>query len=159
MYSYDKGYREQLLEGVRKAGVPEGAGTDISYADYSRLISESNGEYDVKGATKIDAKMANALRRRGVVFIDVRAPSMFQLEHILGAANLDVNTALSSESLSRLVGKNDEVVFSCYGKHCPYSTIACAKAVTWGFTRVYYFAGGFPAWKAAGYAVESHAGQ
>jgi adenylate cyclase len=159
MYSYDKGYREQLLEGLRKAGVPEGAGTDISYADYSQLMSERDGEYDVKGAIKIDAKTAKALHERGVVFADVRAASMFPLEHIPGAANLDVNTALSSESLSRLVGKNDEVVFSCYGKHCPYSTVACAKAVTWGFTRVYYFAGGFPAWKAAGYPVESGAGQ
>jgi adenylate cyclase len=95
---------------------------------------------------------------RGVVFVDVGAPSIFPLEHIPGAVNLDLATALSRESLSRLVGKEDEVVFSCYGKHCPYSTVACAKALTWGFTHVFYFAGGFPAWKAAGYPLESRAG-
>jgi adenylate cyclase len=46
-------------------------------------------------------------------------------------------------------------VFSCHAKYCPYSAYASAKAVLWGYTRVYYFAGGFPAWKEAGYPVEA----
>ena len=154
MFNYDETYRKQLLQGLRKAGVPEGAGTDISYDDYSRLISESDdGEYDVKGATKIDAKMARAMRARGVAFVDVRAFGTFRLGYIPGANNLGLNNALSSETLSQLVSKNDEVVFYCVGTHCPYSAIASAKAVTWGFTHVYYFAGGFPAWKAEGYPI------
>jgi 3-mercaptopyruvate sulfurtransferase SseA len=66
-----------------------------------------------------------------------------------------LTTGLSNESLSRLVGKDDEVVFSCVGKYCPYSAYACAKALLWGYTRVYYFAGGYPAWKEAGYPVET----
>ena len=49
----------------------------------------------------------------------------------------------------------NEIVFNCVGKYCPYSAYACAKAVIWGYTRVYYFAGGFPAWKDAGYPVET----
>jgi adenylate cyclase len=113
---------------------------------------------DVKGATKIDAKTARSLQVRGVVFVDVRAASAFGREHIPGAANLDLQIDLSKETLSRLVGKNDEVVFACYGKYCPYSAFACAKALTWGFTRVYCFAGGFPAWKEAGYPVEGSSG-
>jgi adenylate cyclase len=55
---------------------------------------------------------------------------------------------------ARLVDKNDEVVFACSGKYCPYSAYASAEALAWSFTRVYYFAGGFPAWKDAGYQVE-----
>ena len=56
--------------------------------------------------------------------------------------------------LSRIVGKDEEFVLSCHGKTCPDSAYASAKAVIWGFKRVYYFAGGFPGWKEAGYPVE-----
>jgi rhodanese-related sulfurtransferase len=138
-----------------KAGVPEGAGTDIKYADFKRLIHDSAGEYDVDGATKIDAARAKALHTRDVVFIDVRNPKEFGLGRIPSARNLELTTALSKENLSRLVSKDDEVVFSCFGKYCPFSAYASAKAVLWGYTRVYYFAGGFPAWQDAGYPVET----
>jgi rhodanese-related sulfurtransferase len=40
------------------------------------------------------------------------------------------------------------------GKYCPYSAYAAAKALAWGYTHVYRFAGGFPAWKDAGYPIE-----
>lgn len=155
IFEYDEVYRERLLAGLRKAGVPEGAGTDIKYADFKRLIRDSAGEYDVEGATKIDAAKAKALHARNVVFVDVRNPVEFGLGHIQSARNLDLSTGLSNESLSQLVGKDDEVVFACFGKYCPYSAYACAKAVLWGYKRVYYFAGGFPAWKDAGYPVEA----
>jgi 3-mercaptopyruvate sulfurtransferase SseA len=68
---------------------------------------------------------------------------------------MDLVVAVSKEGLARIVDKDDEVVFSCVGKYCPYSAYACAKAVIWGYTRVYYFAGGIPAWKDAGYPVET----
>jgi TolB-like protein/class 3 adenylate cyclase/rhodanese-related sulfurtransferase len=157
IFAYDEVYRERLLAGLRKAGVPEGAGTDIKYADYKRLISNRDGEYDVDGATKVDAARAKALHDRGAVFIDVRDGPSFNAGHIPSAVNLSVTHELSKESLLQLVDKNDEVVFSCVGKYCPYSAYACAKAVLWGYTRVYYFAGGVPAWKDAGYPVETSA--
>ncbi len=155
IFEYDEVYRDRLLAGLRKAGVPEGAGTDIKYANFKRLIHASAGEYDIEGATKVDAAKAKALHDQGVVFVDVRDAIEFGLGHIPSAANLEMTTGLSDESLSQLVGRNDEVIFSCFGKYCPYSAYASAKAVKWGFTRVYYFAGGFPAWKDAGYPVET----
>jgi tetratricopeptide (TPR) repeat protein len=154
IFNYDEVYRERLRAGLRKAGVAEGAGTDIKYADFKRLISNSAGEYDVDGATKIDAAKAKALHAQGVVFVDVRAAFWFRRGHIPNGINLDLNTELSKGSLSQFVGKDDEVVFSCHAKYCPYSAYASAKALLWGYTRVYYFAGGFPAWKDAGYPVE-----
>lgn len=86
--------------------------------------------------------------------MDVRAVKGFASGHVPRAFNLDVATELSRESLSRIVGK-DELVLSCHGKTCPDSAYASAKALMWGFKRVYYFAGGFPAWKEAGYPVEA----
>jgi TolB-like protein/class 3 adenylate cyclase/rhodanese-related sulfurtransferase/Flp pilus assembly protein TadD len=155
IFQYDEAYRERLREGLRKAGFPEGAGTDVAFADLKRLIQDSAGEYDVAGAAKIDAADAKALHARDVVFIDVRNALEFDLGHIPSSENLELTSELSKENLSRLVGKDDEVVFSCFGKYCPFAAYACAKAVLWGFTRVYYFAGGFPAWQDAGYPVES----
>jgi len=157
IFAYDEVYRERLMAGLRKAGVPEGAGTDIEYRDLKRLIHDSAGEYFVEGTTKIDVGTAKALHARNVVFIDVRESVEFGPGHIPSAVNLEMTTGLSNESLSRLIGKNDEVVFSCFGKYCPYAAYACAKAVLWGFRHVYYFAEGFPAWKDAGYPVESSA--
>jgi adenylate cyclase len=155
IFEYDEIYRERLMAGLRKAGVAEGAGTDIKYADFKRLIRDSAGEYDVEGATKIDAAKAKALHDQGAVFVDVRDAVEFGPGHIPSAANLELTTGLSKESLSKLVGKDDAVVFNCVGKYCPYSAYASAKAVLWGFTRVYYFAGGVPAWKDAGYPIEA----
>ncbi len=155
IFGYDDIYRERLQQGLRKAGVPEGAGTDLSRNEYLRFITKSGGEYSVNGATKIDAEAAKAsLDRGGVIFVDVRAPPEFDQGQIPGANSLSLVTELSKDSLSEIAGKDDEVAFYCHGKHCAYSAYASAKALAWGFTRVYYFAGGFPAWVDAGYPVE-----
>jgi TolB-like protein/rhodanese-related sulfurtransferase len=154
MFNYDAEYRDRLMEGLRKAGIPEGAGTDIPFEKYRRLLRKSEGYFDVTGATTIDHRQARKLHDRGVKFVDVRAAKGFSSGHVPGAFNLDVATELSRERLSRIVGKDEEFVLSCHGKTCPDSAYASAKAVIWGFKRVYYFAGGFPAWKEAGYPVE-----
>jgi len=155
IFNYDPAYRNQLMEGLRKAGVPEGAGTDIPLEEYRRLMHKSGGYYQVTGATTIDVHQAKALHDRGVKFVDVRAAKGFASGHVPGAFNLDVATELSRDSLSRIVGKDEEFALSCHGKTCPDSAYASAKAVTWGFRHVFYFAGGFPAWEEAGYPVEA----
>ena len=155
MFNYDPAYRDRLMEGLRKAGVPEGAGVDIPFEKYRALMRKSGGYYEVTGATTIDLQQAKTLHGRRVKFVDVRAAKDFASGHVPGAFNLDVATELSRDSLSRIVGKNEEFALSCHGKTCPDSAYASAKAVMWGFKRVYYFASGFPAWKEAGYPVEA----
>ena len=155
LFNYDPAYRDRLKEGLRKAGVPEGAGTDIPYEKYSQLLQKSEGYFNVTGATTIDHKQAKTLHDRGVKVVDVRAAKGFAGGHVPGAFNLDVATEFSRESLSRIVGKDEEFVVSCHGRTCPDSAFASAKALLWGFKRVYYFAGGFPAWEEAGYPVEA----
>jgi rhodanese-related sulfurtransferase len=155
VYSYDRIYRDRLVEGLRKAGVPEGPGTDVAYDDYIALIRRTAGESEVAGATKIDVNMAKSLHDRGVTFVDVRAASGFARGRVPRSVNLDLVVDLSKENLLRVVNPSDEVAFGCHGKFCPYSAYASAKALKWGFSRVYYFAGGFPAWEEAGYPVET----
>ncbi len=154
LYDYDPAYRENLKEGLRKAGVPEGAGTDLAYDEYRSLISKDEGVYYVEGATRIGAAAAKALHDEGVVIVDVRDSATYGAGHIPGAYNLDLNVDFDEEHLSRLAAKDQEVVLGCFGEHCPWAAYASAKAVLWGFTRVYYFAGGFPEWQGAGYPVE-----
>ena len=154
IFDYDPAYRDRLVDGLRRAGVQEGAGTDIPFEEYRKLVTKSGGEYDVAGATKVDFRTAKALHDRGIIFIDVRASMDFARGHIPGASNLDVGTEFSKDSLLRIAAKDSDIVLSCHGKFCNDSTFASAKAVSWGFKHVYYFAGGFPAWKDAGYPVE-----
>jgi adenylate cyclase len=160
MFNYYDAYRTRLMEGLRKAGVPEGAGTDLAYADYKRLIVKKEDEYVVLGANEINLSAAKTLHDRGsATFIDVRGPGDFESGHIPGANNLSVATRLSRETLATVAGKDDEVVFSCQGKHCTLSAYASAKALLWGYSRVYRFAGGFPAWQDAGYPTEGSSSQ
>ena len=144
-----------MQEGLRRAGIPEGAGTDISYDDYARFVSKANGEYNVKGATKIDATTAKRLHDGGVKLVDVRSTLSFNRSHVPGAISLPAVDVLSNDTLSKTVGKEEEVIFSCQGKYCGDAALAAAKALVWGFKNVYYFAGGFPAWEDAHYPVEN----
>ncbi|HEV2565636.1 MAG TPA: rhodanese-like domain-containing protein [Microvirga sp.] len=155
MFDYHREYRDRYLAGLRKAGVPEGAGVDLTYDEYTSIVSKRDGEYFVEGAPKIDAVTAKGLHDRGARFVDVRSAVAHRRGHIPGAHLRDVVITLSRETLSEVAGPDDEVVFYCYGRYCPMSAFASAKALKWGFSRVYYFAGGYPAWVDNGYPVES----
>jgi adenylate cyclase len=126
----------------------------VPFDKYRALLSKHDGEYEIAGTTRIDYQTAKSLHDRGMKFVDVRAAKDYARGHIPGAFNLDVATELSRETLSRIVSKDEEFVMSCHGKYCTDSVYACAKAVSWGYKKVHYFAGGFPAWKEAGYPVE-----
>jgi TolB-like protein/class 3 adenylate cyclase/rhodanese-related sulfurtransferase/tetratricopeptide (TPR) repeat protein len=154
-FNYHRPYIERVQEGLRKAGVPEGAGTDLALDDYVRFMTMTEGEVTVNGTTKVDAAKAKVLRERGVPIVDVRAPLDYANGHVPGAVNLSLVTDLSKENLAKVADKEAEVAFYCHGKHCPYSAYASAKAVAWGYTHIFYFAGGFPEWQDADYPVEA----
>lgn len=152
-FAYYRPYITRLQDGLRKAGVPDGAGTDLALDDYLKFITTTNGEPSVDGTMKVNVAGAKALLARGVPFIDVRAPLSYENGHIPKAINLSLVTGLSKESLAKVAGKDDEVAFYCHGKHCHYSAYASAKAVAWGYTHVLLFAGGFSEWEDEGYPL------
>ncbi len=104
----------------------------------------------VEGATTISADMAKALHDRGVPFVDVRTKDLFEAAHIPGATHLELFSTFDEPNLLKAAAKDKEVVIYCAGPGCKRSSKACTKAVSWGFEKVYYFRGGFPAWRAAG---------
>ncbi len=133
--------RHRFREGLRLAGVPEAGEADVS-------------PRTVPGASTVDATQAKALHDEGVAFVDTRALGLWALGRIPGATLLDLTSDFTEEKLADVVGRNDPVVIYCEGPKCLRSSQACAKAVEWGFTNVYYFRNGFPSWKAEGYSVE-----
>ena len=101
----------------------------------------------------IDLAMAKQLHERDVLFIDIRSVVDYEAGHIPGAANIDPRR-FTSNSLARIARKDQEIVFYCYGIHCPLSDKASNKALLWGYQKVYYFMKGFPEWWGAGYPIE-----
>jgi TolB-like protein/rhodanese-related sulfurtransferase len=135
--------RERLRDGLRVAGLPEtGEETEVS-------------PLFIHGATSIDVVEAKELYDRGVVFVDARDVVDWSIGRIKGAIQLDVDSIFTEEALSGLVGRDEGVVIYCHGPRCLRSSRAAEKAVSWGFTRVYYFRDGFPAWKISGHPIES----
>jgi TolB-like protein/rhodanese-related sulfurtransferase/Flp pilus assembly protein TadD len=153
MFEYDDSYRARLQQGLRKAGVPEGAGTDLPLAEYKRLITRHAGEFAVAGVTEIDLATAQSMIEAGALLVDLRPTADFERGHIPGTVSLSAPELLSRESLGAFAQSDDPVIFSCMGKYCAYSAYGAAKARLWGYSRVYRFAGGYPAWLAAGYPV------
>lgn len=108
----------------------------------------------VEGATRVSVDEAYDYFEQGIPFVDVRKPSDYDSGRIPGATNLDVNENFSTESLAQIAGANDPVVIYCNGAACERSAKASEMAVSWGYTKVYYFFDGFPGWDNAGLPIE-----
>lgn len=121
---------------------------------FSAWVMAAVSPTQVNGAATIDAAAAKALFEKRVVFIDVRADADWDAGRIPGAIHLELKKGFTEATLSGAVAKDKDVVFYCNGETCLRSSEAAAKAVGWGYKKVHYFRDGYPAWKAAGYAVE-----
>ena len=143
---------ERLREGLRKVGVPAGTTTRPADLNFRDLVTVSAGTFEVEGAIEIDAAEAKILHDRGTAFIDSRGSGHYGRGHIPGATNLYFHQVW--DGLSEVVGLNDEVVFYCGGPDCHLSANSSAQAIALGYTKVYYFAGGFSAWQNTSYPVE-----
>ena len=109
----------------------------------------------IVGAETVSTDRAKELFDEKVKFIDVRAPSRFSAGHIPNAINLDAHSAFTQEALMQHVKqKDDPFVVYCDGLRCGKSAKAALKAVSWGFTKVYYFREGYPVWIEKGYPID-----
>jgi rhodanese-related sulfurtransferase len=108
----------------------------------------------ISGATTVDVVKAKALFDKGVIFLDIRKDKDWAAGRVPDAIHIELKKKLNADSMSKQIKKDQQVVIYCNGPKCMRSSKASAKAVGWGFTKVFYFRDGFPAWKAAGYPVE-----
>ena len=143
--------RERFRDGLRKAGLPPGASASREYP-----IDKPPPE--IEGAETIDAAKALALLERSVPFVDVRKDPDWKRGRIPGAVHLHLYADFSESNLAELAAKDDEIVIYADGLHTGRSTTAVMRALSWGYEKIYFFRGGFPAWKAAGFTVELDSG-
>ena len=108
----------------------------------------------IDGAKTVTTEEAKKLFDDGVLFIDVRKDKDWNAGRVSDAVQLNVKTNFTEQSLLGELKKDEPAVIYCNGKNCMRSSKASKMAVGWGFTKIYYYRDGFPAWKKAGYPVE-----
>lgn len=119
----------------------------------------------LQGATQISAKMAKELISKGTKLFDTRSEHEYKESHIPGAISLiyheksdkttDFDPTKDKFDLARLPQeKNTPLIFACNGAECWKSYKASVLAINNGYTKVYWFRGGFPEWMKEGFATD-----
>lgn len=119
----------------------------------------------LQGAVVVGADRVKAMSEAGVPVIDTRVANEYAEAHIKGAINVpykeksaksaDFDASQDSFDLKKLPqDKGAPLVFYCNAGECWKSYKASAAAVRAGYSRVHWFRGGMPEWKAKGYPVE-----
>jgi TolB-like protein/class 3 adenylate cyclase/rhodanese-related sulfurtransferase len=154
-----KAAQERLRTGL--SDIPALTWHYLIKAYYSGTATGSWSE--IEGATQIDLATAKSFYDRGVLFVDVgnKAEGQWVKGRVSGAINLPwvdyaAKNRFRESSLNEILDKTEEVVFyaSCTPDNCSPDWVT-AKAVNWGYQKVYYFKGGAAAWQAAGYPIET----
>jgi rhodanese-related sulfurtransferase len=120
----------------------------------------------VAGATVVSAQQVRELMVKGATLFDTRIPIEYDEEHIVGAHHLpytensrkdpEFDSGVDRFDIAGLpANKAAPVIFQCNGPECWKSYKATVTAVRAGYTRVYWFRGGYPEWRVAGYPLEA----
>jgi len=115
---------------------------------------------DLPGAQVVDPAMVAQLMQGGAIFIDTRTDAEFKAGRVPGARlvpyvekspkDADFDPKLDQFDLGKLPQERDAaLIFACNGAECWKSFKASHAALKAGYKRVYWFRGGFPAWRAA----------
>jgi rhodanese-related sulfurtransferase len=110
----------------------------------------------IPGATDLKAEqlIELILGTPELVIIDARKQEEFNKGHIENAISL-LDTEMSAEVLAAHVPhKQTPLLFYCNGERCLRSSNAANKALVWGYTRVYWFRGGWVEWREKNLPVE-----
>jgi len=108
----------------------------------------------ISGTTTVNTSQAHDLFKNGSLFVDVRRDSDWDAGRISGALHLELKSKFNQAALSAEAAKDEAIVIYCNGHKCLRSAAASKKAVEWGFSKIFYYRDGFPAWSTAGYPVE-----
>lgn len=154
------------------------AGSEALRLEKARVVSMHAADFDyvstlgyftpreLPGAQVVDPAAVAQLLQQGAVYIDTRTEAEFKAGRVPGSRLLpyvekspkdaDYDPKLDQFDLSQLpADRNAALVFACNGAECWKSYKASKAALQAGYQRVYWFRGGFPAWRAAGYKFDS----
>lgn len=124
----------------------------VSFAD--AMAAKKISPESVQGATTVSTQQAKQLFDKGVVFLDVRSNRDWDAGRIPGSSHLELKKVYSQQALAAIAQPDEELVIYCNSTGCMRSSKACAKAVSWGYNKVYYYRLGYPDWQANGFAIE-----
>lgn len=159
-YKLDKGLEDRLVRAG--FGAMEPADTpDFEYVSHRGFFTPEV----LPGVTIPTAEQVHKLMSQGVPLFDVRPNTHYREGHIPGAKNVpyqlnspkevDYDDSVDKFDISQLPKeKSAPMIFQCNGAECWYSYKAARYMAKRGYTKVYWFRTGLPAWKAAGYPVE-----
>ena len=102
----------------------------------------------IAGATSVSAEevVELILSNPDMIVIDSRKKTEYLKGHIEGAINL-LNTELTREDLEAVAPDNSQaVLFYCNGARCLRSSDSINKALSWGYTNIFWFRGGWQEW-------------
>jgi rhodanese-related sulfurtransferase len=161
-----------------KAALTETLGANgLLRSEKGRVVSLTAGNFDyvatlgyftpriLPGASVVDAHTVAQLMQRGASLVDTRNDAEYKAGHLPGAAlvpyveksakEADFDAKLDQFDLSKLTkDRRADLIFSCNGPECWKSFKASNAAIKAGYSRVYWFRGGFPEWRGAGLEVK-----
>lgn len=103
----------------------------------------------IAGATDLKAEQIIdlILNTPELVIIDARKEDEFAKGHIESAISL-LDTEMTAETLAaHIPDKATPILFYCNGERCLRSSNAANKALSWGYTNIYWFRGGWAEWR------------
>jgi len=103
---------------------------------------------NIEGANNLTAEQVIELilSNPELVIIDSRKKTEYVKGHIEGSINI-LNTQLSANEMQKILpDKSSQVLFYCNGSRCMRSSDATSKALSWGYSNVYWFRGGWKEW-------------
>jgi rhodanese-related sulfurtransferase len=144
---------------IVKSGMPEVGTIEVRDFEYVSTLGYFTPRL-LPGATVVDAVAVERLMREGAVYVDTRTEAEFKKGHVpqarlvpyveKSAKDTDYDAKLDAFDLARLPSdKAAALIFACNGPECWKSFKASAAAIKAGYTRVHWFRGGFPEWRAA----------
>ncbi len=107
----------------------------------------------IPGTTYVDTQQAYELYKKKTKFLDVRPEKFIKMGKIHGAAEFYVGL-MTPKSVFLIGRKNEPIIVYCNGVNCPLTQEAIEKLKSYGYTNLYYYRDGFPAWKAAKLPME-----
>ena len=151
----------ELLKQMRVTGMEQAQRKDFEYVATLGYFTPKL----LPGATVITAQQAKEMMDKGVRLYDTRVDYEYKESHIKGAISLPYKEKSAKEvdfdqkqdawDVSKLPqDKDTPIILSCNGPECWKSYKSAKVAVQNKYAKVYWFRGGYPEWKAAGFPVE-----
>lgn len=161
------GSRQKLAASLQNGNSLKLALNTASSADFKSVASMLNTTpTSLPGAKIISAAEARNLITKGMPVYDVRGQEEYDTGHVPGAILVSYKEGSAKEvgfdaaddqfALNKLPkDKNTPFMMYCDGTICWKSYKSAVMAIQAGWKNVYWFRGGFPEWKEAGFAVEA----